>query len=275
MKRIEAIVFILFVTLNLFAQEDKSKNEFVDAIEDNSFFIEESYNQEERVVQHISNVTYRSYPVKSILYTFTQEWPVQEYHQQFSYTIPYSFIDGNSIKGVGDIMLNYRYQLFYKDDWACVSPRLSLILPTGNSKKALGYGVLGFQFNFPASKRLSNFWVVHFNAGTTLFPQVEGSLADNTTVKRNLAFYNLGGSVIWLANQNFNFMLEYMANFNTEINNLGNIDRSVENIVNPGIRCAINIGKLQIVPGFSLPIFINSSEAKTGLFFYLSFEHPY
>ncbi|HET7042873.1 MAG TPA: hypothetical protein VFI13_12685, partial [Gemmatimonadales bacterium] len=41
-------------------------------LQDNSFLIEEAYNQEHRVLQHISTAELHH---GSALYSFTQEWP--------------------------------------------------------------------------------------------------------------------------------------------------------------------------------------------------------
>src|SRR5262245_43995826 len=66
-------------------------------IQDNSFFIEEAYNQEPGVVQHILNV-----PInfmngsREITPSFTQEWPVFSQTHQFSYTIPYAFTEDDN-----------------------------------------------------------------------------------------------------------------------------------------------------------------------------------
>ena len=46
-------------------------------IQDNSFLVEEAYNQEFGVVQHISSFT-RFWDSKDWNYSFTQEWPVLE-----------------------------------------------------------------------------------------------------------------------------------------------------------------------------------------------------
>jgi hypothetical protein len=47
-------------------------------------------------------------------------------------------------------------------------------------------------------------------------------------------------------------------------------------IVNPGIRWAHNFPSgLQIVPGVSFPIGFGPSNGSRGVFFYLSFEHPF
>ena len=80
-------------------------------IQDNSFLIEEAYNQDPRVVQHIFSMTRSRDGQWSG--TFTQEWPVGGIKNQLSYTIPFTRVtdspDGKT--GVGDIALNYRYQL--------------------------------------------------------------------------------------------------------------------------------------------------------------------
>ena len=104
-----------------------------EAIEDDSFFIEEAYNQEPRVVQHISSFTYFGGAARSRDYSFTQEWPVGGETHQLSYTVPYSWTSGS--RGFGDALLNYRYQLREHDAWAAVSPRISLILPTGPGER--------------------------------------------------------------------------------------------------------------------------------------------
>jgi hypothetical protein len=55
-------------------------------IEDNSFLIEEAYNQEPGVVQHISNWQ-RSLRTSRWNFSFTQEWPVPTQQHQFSYML--------------------------------------------------------------------------------------------------------------------------------------------------------------------------------------------
>src|SRR4249920_3324386 len=55
-------------------------------IQDNSFLVEEAYNQERRVVQHISTFS-RMWNSKDWSYSFTQEWPgLRNWRHQFSYT---------------------------------------------------------------------------------------------------------------------------------------------------------------------------------------------
>src|SRR4029077_18062520 len=56
-------------------------------IQDNSFLIEEAYNQEAGVVQHISSFA-RFFDSTDLAYPFTQEWPApRNPRHQFSYTL--------------------------------------------------------------------------------------------------------------------------------------------------------------------------------------------
>ncbi len=121
-------------------------------IEDNFFLIEEAYNQDPGVIRHIQ--TYQLMKDKTWGYTFTQEWPVPKMTHQLSYTIPINHPDP-SMTGLGDILINYRYQLISKEALS-FSPRLSIVLPTGDSKQGLGNGSTGVQVNLPLSVELSN-----------------------------------------------------------------------------------------------------------------------
>src|SRR6266404_817563 len=98
-------------------------------IQDNSFLMEEAYNQEEGVVQHIN--TFQWMRSGEWLATFTQEWPVPKQAHQLSYSVPYQSVAGEagSRSGLGDFALNYRYQLAGDSEakFAC-APRLSLLL---------------------------------------------------------------------------------------------------------------------------------------------------
>ena len=56
-------------------------------IQDNSFLVEEAYNQERSVVQHINTFS-RLWNSKDWVYTLTQEWPVpRDPRHQLSYTL--------------------------------------------------------------------------------------------------------------------------------------------------------------------------------------------
>ncbi len=67
-------------------------------------------------------------------------------------------------------------------------------------------------------------------------------------IKKTLSSFSAGTSGIYLINENYNFMLEALYSNIAEINNKGLVERTNELIVSPGIRYAIDIGDLQIVP---------------------------
>jgi hypothetical protein len=260
----------------LFSQEVRPpKKEFSEAIEDNSFFIEEAYNQEKGVVQHISNLQYSFTHEKDLLYTFTQEWPLGGRDHQLSYTAPISLSSSSHPGGLGDILVNYRYQLVDNDGWADVAPRLSVIFPTGSIRSGLGAGTTGIQVNIPASKRLSQSFVTHVNAGFTYLPNSKDESGSLGTVKHTLTSYNVGASIIWLTAETFNLMLEYTTSFSSDVFEDGTNERTTDTIISPGLRWAINLNSLQIVPGVAVPVMLGRGEVKTGVFVYLSFEHPF
>jgi hypothetical protein len=241
-------------------------------IQDNSFFIEEAYNQEPGVVQHILNVPINfTNGAREITPTFTQEWPVFSQTHQFSYTIPYVFTEDEN--GIADMQLNYRVQALMEDEWTpAFAPRFSLVLPTGNEHKGFGRGVVGYQFNLPFSKIVSDRWTLHFNAGMSVFPDVRG---------HNLTGYNLGASAIYAVSRDFNLMLETVAGWNEDIAEGAfafeeSVERSTSAIVSPGVRYAFNLpNDAQLVVGAALPIGLTSDSPDWGIFFYCSFEHPF
>ena len=156
----------------------------IDVIEDNSFLIEEAYNQEPGVVQHIFTAAYtKSGRTHGWDFSFTQEWPVFSQDHQFSYTIPSSHMvdEGSRVSGVGDILLNYRYQLLYEgDSKPAVAPHFSLILPTGNRKKGTGNNVVGYQLNLPVSKKISDTDRAPLaTLGATFLPHVKAPVDTN------------------------------------------------------------------------------------------------
>jgi hypothetical protein len=234
-------------------------------IEDNSFLIEEAYNQDPGVIQHISSFQYMK--GNTWIYTLTDEWPVPGRKHQLSVTIPFL---NNSETGLGDVALNYRYQAIFMNRFA-FSPRFSLLLPSGNYKKGLGEGVPGYQLSLPFSFLLSGKIATHYNLGVTFTP--DAKRADGSGY--NQTIYNWGLSVILLLNKNFNFMVEVVGN-TTLIKVLSAATTTSGSLfINPGFRYAFNFKSgLQIVPGLAVPIGIGPSKGASGLFAYLSFEHP-
>jgi hypothetical protein len=258
-----SICLAIYCIIPLFSQ---AVNKFdFERIEDNSFLIEEAYNQEPGVIQHISAFQYVN--DQTWLYTFTEECPVPGRKHQLSATIP---VLNSGKTGLGDIALNYRYQAIFMNRLA-FSPRFSLLLPTGYYKKEFGAGVPGYQLNLPFSYLLSRKIVTHYNLGITITPNAKN--ADGS--RYDLINYNYGLSMILLLGKRFNFMLE--AAGNTLITRADGRNTPVLNtlLINPGFRYAINFNSgLQIVPGIAVPIGIGQTKGESIIFAYLSFEHP-
>ena len=258
----------------LFAAEPLAKG-----IQDNSFLVEEAYNQEPGVVQHIFNlpILFTGHE-KEISPSFTQEWPVFSQTHQFSYTIPYTFVgNGDWANGLADIRLNYRFQaLMETERTPAFAPRFSFVIPTGDASKGFGHDRLGYEVNLPFSKIISDRWTIHLNAGGSVFPDVKG---------HDLWNYNLGASAIYAVSETFNLMFETVAGWNEDVDlaagagstNAGRkIDPTTTALISPGMRYAFNLpNDLQIVAGAAVPIGLTSDSPDWGLFFYLSFEHPF
>ncbi|MEA2465295.1 MAG: hypothetical protein QOJ98_3042 [Acidobacteriota bacterium] len=228
MYRSKWLLAAVLVAAPLLAQEP---------ISDNSFFIEEAYNQEPGVVQHIG--TFARMRGGDWAASFTQEWPLFSQEHQLSYTVP--FADSE----LGDVALNYRYQLLGVGGGpVAFAPRISLLLPTSDGSET------AWQVNLPLSVGLNDRFVTHSNAGATF-----------TGSERTVT---LGQSLVWLAAPRVNLLVEAVW------------DDDDNFIVSPGIRWAHNLDSgLQIVPGIAMPIGVGPSSGERGVFLYLSFEHAY
>ena len=238
-------------------------------ISDNSFLIEEAYNQEAGVVQHIFN--YRRARGGEWLATFTQEWPIGGQLDQLSYTLPLQSTSGSGA-ALGDAAINYRRQVLgHDDDPVWFSPRLSLVVPTGNTRKGTGAGGPGLQVNLPMSVRVNRALVTHWNVGasTTHARSVLGE-------RGNVRSVSAGASAIWLAAPTLTLMLETVWDRTESLDDAGLRGAEDHFVVLPGIRGAINLPRdLQIVPGIGVPIGVGPSHGERDVFVYLSFEHPF
>ena len=238
------------------------------AIEDNSFLIEEAYNQEAGVVQHIG--TFRRSPDASWQTTFTQEWPAPSQRHQLSYTVPVLSARGDGT-GLGDLALNYRYQALGRDEerlW--LAPRLTLLLPTGSTRFGRGVGGPGMQVNLPLSVSVSPLLVTHWNIGSTVSRARASSGARGTPTS-----FNAGASAILLLSPNLNVMLEGLYERNETLSELGEMEVQRRTTVVPGLRGAINLASgMQLVPGIGVPI-SGRNRADRDLFLYFSVEHSF
>jgi hypothetical protein len=243
-------------------------------IQDNSFLVEEAYNQEDGVVQHIN--TFQRYRNSGDwVYTFTQEWPVGGLAHQFSYTVPVVRVADSprGKSGIGDIALNYRYQLLGDGETkVAVAPRFTVLVPSGDEKQGRGLGATSYQTLLPVSVVLAPALVAHSNAGYTYTPKAKD--ADGS--KANLKAWNIGQSFIWLASQRVNVMLEAVYSRAQEVAGPGATSTVKSAFVSPGVRWSYDFESgLQIVPGIAFPIGVGPSRHEKAVFLYLSFEHPF
>ena len=240
-------------------------------IADNSFLIEEAYNQEAGVVQHISTFA-RPDGGGAWAYSFTQEWPFRGMIHQLSYTVPVLH-EAAGGTGPGDIALNYRYQLVGNgSDGPHVAPRATLVLPTGSERRGRGAGGVGFQTNLPFSIRPAPMLALHANAGLTYTPTTSNAAGSSAATVNT----NAGASAIWLMRPNFNLMVELLWQSTEAVIAEGRTERSDAVFLNPGVRWAFNFDSgLQIVPGAAYTVGLDDASGDDGLFLYLSFEHPF
>jgi hypothetical protein len=241
-------------------------------IQDNSFLVEEAYNQEDGIIQHISFFQ-RLANSKDWVYTFTDEWPLRTQKHQFSTTFAATHSGDFGGEGMGDTLINYRYQLIGSGETrVAMAPRLSLIVPSGDSVVGRGFGGTGLQTNLPVSIVISKKLVTHWNAGATWIPNAKNSAGD----KAQVIAVNLGQSFIWQFSNRINGMLETVWTSGEDIVGRGKTVRNQDIFISPGVRWAYNFKSgLQIVPGVGVPIGVGPSSGEKGIIGYLSFEHPF
>ena len=271
---VAAIFWVYGLTVTASAQQEP-----IEIIEDNSFLIEEAYNQEPGVVQHIFQSVYSSGPrQRGWAFAFTQEWPIGGQDHQFSYTVLGYHLsnEGERQYGVGDTLLNYRYQALEEGPGRpAFAPRFSLIIPTGNRDKGTGNGVVGYQWNLPFSKKVTSRVALHANLGVTYLPHVRSPMNNGElSPKRSLVSSWVGGSAIYALLPRLHLMLEWLGFIQDNINGSGRAVRTFNPLLSPRIRAAIvNEEDLQIVGGVGVPIGLNRQVNNLAGFFYFSVEH--
>lgn len=252
------------------------------AILDNSFLVEEAFNQEAGIFQNIFTFQKDGGDWE---FAFTQEWPVGSERHQLSYTLPFAGITGQ--RGLGDVMLNYRYQVTPEDPGIpAFSPRVSLIVPTAADD--LGYESVGVQVNLPASMQRGDMYV-HVNAGFTWHPRaasrlvtaptvadvVDGSFVIPRPLRVSLLTPHVAASGIYRLREMVNLMLEGVLEFEeTPLIDRQTVRDTVFTLA-PGARGGWNLGDHQLILGAALPITWRESDASTGAFLYLSYELPF
>lgn len=269
MLRIFSLIPLLTAAV-LGAQPDSTSSSPAPVIQDNSFLVEEAYNQEAGVVQHI--LTFQAVRgSKDFEIGFGQEWPVGSIRHQLSYDVGVSRIASRT--GPGDAGINYRYQLTGDgQSRLAVSPRISLLIPSGDWKRGRGNGALGAEVNLPVSLVLTPLLVTHFNVGASTVPSARNVAGDRATI----GGWSVGQSLIVTASPVFQPMLEVVYSRGGEVVGADLTSRNEEFLVSPGFRAAINFASgLQIVPGVAVPLGVGASGGERGVFVYLSVEHAF
>jgi hypothetical protein len=230
-------------------------------VQDNSFLVEEAYNQEAGIVQHIGTFM-KQRGTRDFDFALTQEWPLFSIRHQLSYDIP--IVRAGSSTGIGDIGLNYRYQLVGDGDARlALAPRISVFLPTGDWKRGRGLGAAGGEGAIAASYVVSPLFVSHTNVAIAFTPQARVASGDREDAHE----YSIGQSVIFTRSSFIQPLVE-------AVYSDGTFGEQI--VVSPGARAAFNFASgLQIVPGIAVPIGVGSSSGDKGVFAYISFEHPF
>jgi DtxR family Mn-dependent transcriptional regulator len=263
-----ALVMLFITTRSLFAQAPPAEPF---RITDNSFLVEEAFNQEKGVFQNIFGATRVN---GSWAATFTQEWPIPAVAHQLSYTL--AFMHDRHNGGVGDTLINYRYQLLEEGPRrpAC-APRASVILPTGDSSRGFGGGSVGLQVNLPFSKQTGD-WYWHWNVGLTWLKGAKATFleGDQVIVRRDpLASPFVAGSAIYRLRPMLHLMLESVATFDQTIEIEGT-SRQKTFTLSPGVRGGWDVGEKQIVIGMAVPV-TWADDTTAGVFLYASYELPF
>lgn len=239
-------------------------------IEDNSFLVEEAYNQDAGVVQHI--FTFERTQGGDRLLTFTQEWPVDRWpRHQLSYTL--ALMSANGHTGIGDLWLNWRYQAANSARVA-VAPRVSISLPSGRAADGFGSGGAGLQLSLPVSVRAREGLVeLHSNAGMTVVPRGTDPAGHHA---RTLGVA-LAQSVVWRPRPRVNPFVEFVWSRNQNVAGPAQTTWETSTVLDPGIRWSYDLaGGAQIVPGLAVPVDVSRPAGERwSVFAYFSIEHPF
>lgn len=240
-------------------------------ITDNSFLVEEAFNQEAGVFQNIFGAVRQGGAWAG---GFTQEWPAPSQDHQLSYSV--ALLDGDPRAGFGDTLINYRYQASLDGPGrAAFSPRASLVIPTGDRASGRGTEAWGLQFNLPVSKHVQD-WNLHWNGGLTWLPRARSASPQpggaDTSVRLLSPF--LAASAIYRLQPMFHLMIESVVAFE-ESPAPGGTVRETTTTLSPAFRTGWNIGDSQIVTGVAAPISWTEGARDTGILLYLSYELPF
>lgn len=261
------LLFLLLSTSVLAAQDQDADAPYT---EDNSILLEEAYNQEFGVVQHIALATFSGPRHRDLAFEVTQEWPFATQRDQLSYTLTLIRPDGRSA-GTGDFAVHYRRQFGMQGRPWALAPSASLILPTGSVDEGRGNGSVGLELGLPLSYTISRDLVTHWNASAEILPWAKIPGSDRKLLKSAQA----GASLIGPMRSPIQLMLETLVTVEDEFVALNQVESTTSWILSPAVRVAFNLGGLQLVPGFAVPITRSGGDSVTDFIIYFSAEHAF
>jgi DtxR family transcriptional regulator, Mn-dependent transcriptional regulator len=265
-KAAQALLLTLLMPWHGNAQTNQSPRPF--EILDNSFLVEEAFNQEKGIFQNIFGFKRND---DAWDFSFTQEWPVGSQTHQFSYTVGFAGFTGTN--GFGDAMINYRYQATMENRATpAFSPRVSVILPTGSND--FTYNSVGVQVNLPVSKQRGDFYL-HGNGGFTWYPRADTAAGVSGSERVSLLSPHVSASGIYRLKPMFNLMVESVLEFEQFATIDGGRDRQTVFTLSPGARGGWNVGDAQLILGAAVPLTWENSESNAGVLLYLSYELPF
>jgi hypothetical protein len=229
-------------------------------IPDNSFLIEEAFNQEKGIVQN--TVIFQRTKSGNWDAGFTQEWPIGTERHQFAFTIPFGAADAGRT-ALGDAEVSYRLKITGDGPrFPAMTPEVALIVPTSAERRSAGWHGAGWAVSVPFSKEL-NYLFLHVNAGNEWLRADDGAGNWETTPY-------LAGSVVVAVRPMLNVMLEAYNEWAP-----GHDGRERSTTISPGVRFGWNTATdTQLVLGVGMPI-TRGAVHDRGILLYCSYELPF
>ena len=261
-RRRSQLSIILVAALAVIAPRPLAAQE---PLEDNSFLVEEAYNQPAREVQHVftAEVVHGSQR-----FGFGQEWPLGGPTHQLSYAL---VAENDASFELGDAELNYRWQaLAGEGDKLFVAPRLSALVPVGDADRWGGNGGFGIEGQIPVSWQASKLLSLHANVGVAWRPNAKNALGANAATITP----SVGASAVVFVMPRFNLIAESVWDWEREVIGDGETAGSISHALALGARMGFDLpGGMQIVPGIAWMPAVDEAPARS--FLYLSVEHGF
>lgn len=243
-------------------------------IEDNSFLLDEAYNQDPGVVQ-ITQVFQILPSTGEWSHSPAIEFPIVTENHQITLQFPFSRPMGASLS-LNDFALQYQYWLIHAK-YFHLTPRIGAVFPTGNSTIGTGSGTVGAQAGLSTTVNFGDAFAFHTSGNAFLYP---GSRATDG-VATTTWDASIAASLIWRPLSWLNLLTEGVLTSDQTPLPGGSIGRDLLATVSPGARFSIRLGEhrtWEIVPGVAVPFTWRTSSpgsASISVLGYLSIEGPW